>query len=128
MLNARQLRILQPVPRQQSLSLLSRQKHMFWHQLMLRDVHQQLTLHERLDAAHVRHAGNDFERTRGRGHVCDEDAGVVVCCARLLDEVAHMFHADGRVLDEGDVDCSDVCFGIWVGRRRDGGVFAVHLV
>lgn len=128
MLDPRQLRILQTIPLQQSLSLLPTQEHMFRHELMLRDVHQQLALHERLDATHVGHARDDLERARGGRDVGYEDARVVVGGARLLYKVSHVLDADCAVLDEGDVDCSNVCFGVWVGGCWQGRVFAVHFV
>ena len=58
-LNPRQLTLLQPIPLQQLHLLLRAQKLMRRHQLMMRNIDQQILLLERLDDV-VRDGGDDF--------------------------------------------------------------------
>lgn len=58
-LNPRQLTFLQPIPLQQLLLLIHTQQHMLRHQLMMRNIHQQILLLEGLDHDGV-HRWDDF--------------------------------------------------------------------
>lgn len=69
-LNPRQLTFLQPIPLQQLFFLRRAHQDMFRHQLMMRNIDQQIRLLERLDPLILEPNGR-FERRSGHRTLCD---------------------------------------------------------
>lgn len=124
-LNPRQLALLQAIPLQQALLLLRTQQHMLRHQLVLRDVDQQILLLEGLDDA-GQHDGDNLERRGGDALLGDEDARLEVVLVDVLREGAHLLDADGEFGAELDPDGADGGCRIGVGGCGEWGVFLDH--
>ena len=80
------------------------------HQLMMRNIHQQILLLERLDNRRE-HDGDDFERGGRDGGLRDEDAGVEFVLGDVVGEGAHLLDADAGVGGEFDPDGADLGLG-----------------
>lgn len=95
------------------------------HELVVRDVDQQVLLLERLDDVRL-DGGDDLERGGGDGGLRDEDARVELVLVDVLGEGAHLLDADAGVGAEFDPDGADLRERGRVGFRGEGGVFGEH--
>ena len=100
---------------------------MLRHQLVVRDVHQQILFLERLDDL-GQHGRDHFERGRRDGCHGHEDAGREVVGVDVVREGAHLFDPDRAVVAEFHADGSDRGRGgvAVVGGRGEGGVLLEH--
>ena len=96
---------------------------MLGHELVVRDVDEQVLFLESLDDGRE-DDGDDFERRGRDAGLADEDAGVEVVLADVLGEGAHLLDADGGFGGEFDPDGADL--GEW-GRGRVRGQWGVFL-
>ena len=92
------------------------------HQLVMRDVDQQILLLERLDDVGL-DGGNDLQGGGRDGCLRDEDAGVEFVLVDVLGEGAHLFDADAGVGAEFDPDGADLGERVRLGLGGEGGVF-----
>lgn len=124
--DTRQLRLLQAVPLQQRSLLLPGEQHVPRHQLVVRNVDQQVVLEEALNLGQAldgskRLAGGG--RQRHGGH---HDARLVVVGDCVLCKVADLRDAKLLVGQELDPDGAAVGHGVGVGGCDGRGVFAEH--
>ena len=124
-LDPRQLALLQAISLQQLHLLLRTQKLMRRHQLMMRNIDQQILLLEGLDDG-GENDGDDLERGGGDRGLCDEDAGLEFVLVDVLGEGAHLLYAYARVRGEFDPDGADLGLRGGFGFRGYGGVFCKH--
>lgn len=120
-----QLALLQAVALQQLDLLLGAQELVRGHELVVRDVDQQVLLLERLDDVRL-DGGDDLERGGGDGGLRDEDARVELVLVDVLGEGAHLLDADAGVGAEFDPDGADLRERGRVGFRGESGVFGEH--
>lgn len=99
---------------------------MLGHELVMRDVDQQILLLEGLDDG----GQHDRDNLQGRGRdgcLRDEDSGVKVVLVDVLGKGPHLLDPDGLLGAEFDPDGPDRRWGwIWIGRGGRGGVFLHH--
>lgn len=120
--NPRQLRLLQPIPLQQRRLLVPAQHDVLGHQLVVRDVDEQVVLQEALNLGQALEAGERLARRGRQGHVGDHDAALEVVVHHVLCEVADLRDAKRVGVEELDVDGPAIGrrVGVGLGRGRRG--------
>ena len=76
---------------------------MSWYKFVVRDIHQQFGLRERLDAELRGDGLDDFARLRGQRGAVDEDPGAEFLVVEGVHELFHQVHGDGGFGGEFDV-------------------------
>ena len=98
---------------------------MLGHQFVFRNIDQQVVFAE--DLHDGRQQGrNDFQRTRSRSGLRDENAGVVILLTQQLGELLDVFDADVGIRAELDVHGADLRLFLCLAGTRERGVACLH--